>query len=366
LRPELEKYYQIDRYLANELERDERAGFERRMHEDTSFAQEVSEQKALNNIILEAELKSVREQMIQDLPNITDQSFLGKYWKWFGIGALILTGIAYYATPSKENVNNTLPEKRVTENHSDIINDNAQINQVKKSHSAETNINKIKPTELTQQSNTSTVETNTVATDTITNTYITPNKSEQKFSQTNTSQNQLVEIKKIDCAKSAIHFNAQTQATCIGEEEGKIIIDDISGGTKPYKYTFNDITSNKTSYINLGSGDYSIKVTDRDGCSYEKTITIKEKNCVQQTNKFNINPSIGEVCTIPFAKNKTGNLTIYSRSGMIIFKVTNHTDDTVEWNGSDGHGALAEPGHYIYIIEYNDGYKESGEVNISR
>jgi hypothetical protein len=366
LRPDLEKYYLIDRYLANELKRDEQAAFEHRMQEDASFAQEVSEQKVLNNIILEAELKSVREQMTQDLPNITDQSFLGKHWKWFGAGVLLLSGIVYYTIPSPKTTP-LLTEKIRIESTASSSSNNIQSDQTKEIYMNKNNAVTIeKTTESTILSNTDIIKTDLLQADTATRIHITPDKPVEKITQPNITQNQSTEIKKIDCGKTAIDFNVQTLATCIGEEEGKITIDAIEGGTRPYKYTFNEITSNKTSYSNLGSGEYSIKVTDKDGCSSEKTITIKEKNCIQQTNKFNINPSIGEICIIPFAKNKTGNLTVYSRSGMIIFKVTNHTEDTVEWNGNDGHGTLAEPGHYIYIIEYNDGSKESGEVNISR
>ncbi len=364
MRPDLEQYYLIDRYLANELNADELLAFELRMNKDTSFANAVSEQKILNNIILEAELKSVREQILHDLPKISGTSFFEKSWKWFGLSALIIVGIAYYAIPSKEPVAIEI-EKIIAESNEPVVTtktDKKRIQEIYTDKTIKTNTSK----NIDTVSVSGTIsKTNILQTDTTSTIHISAEKISQ-IVQPTTQQNQSADVKKSDCSATPIAFNVQTQATCSGEEEGTITIDGINGGSKPYRYTLNGSTSVQSYYTNLVSGEYTIKITDKNGCSAEKNITIKEKNCIRQTTKFNINPSIGEVCSIPFAKNKTGNLTVYSRSGMIIYKITNYSDDKIEWNGTDGHGALADPGHYIYIIEYTDGVKESGEVNISR
>lgn len=152
-------------------------------------------------------------------------------------------------------------------------------------------------------------------------------------------------------------------------ETGSIHIDKISGGVAPYSFTLNNKKNKEKNISELAAGTYEIKIVDKNGCSTVQRVTVLEKNCVstiQQGSKFNINPSIGETCSIPFNTDKKGNLTIYNRNGKIIHRETNPEKDYIEWNGTDGYGALVESGLYVYVIDYMDGTKVTGEVNIIR
>ncbi len=76
-----------------------------------------------------------------------------------------------------------------------------------------------------------------------------------------------------------------TDVTCYGERDGVVSITP-SGGAQPYSYSWNNgLTS---SYVDtLGSGTYSIVVSDANGCSDTLTATINEPPLLSNTNTVN-------------------------------------------------------------------------------
>jgi hypothetical protein len=376
LRPDLETYYIIDQYLGDNLRGEELIHFESKLKANASFAQEVAEQRMLNDFILEAELKSVRSQLSHDLANIETPSFIKKNWQWMGLGILAAAGILYYSTNQK------VASEKITSEKSDIEiskNEAHITSEIKKEVPAikiKNNDDESALKNTTIPSKASHLKTQIVALDTI-QTSIDPNISAPaKIATTsNTIIVPTVEIKKneavtkIDCSVSNIQFSLTSKATCQNDQKGAIYIQKVSGGSEPYTYTLNN-KKIKTSLIeNLSEGKYAIKISDKNGCYTEHTTTILEENCtpkIQQGEKFNINPTIGESCSIQFNTDKKGTITIYNRGGKIIYRVTNPSSAFIDWNGADGYGALAEPGLYIYMIDYTDGTTVSGEVNITR
>jgi len=371
LRPDLDEYYLIDQYLDNKLQGEELHAFEKRMSIDNSFANQVQEQKMLNNFILEAELKSVRLQIEKDLLKLNSPSFFRTYWKWIGLSTLGILGLFFYT------FNNTGTKKSVVtaEQKSDLTEQSNDLTAV-----SEANIATIQNSKAVHKTEITSTETligpATQKNDTLHRIETIEAPAQQKNNIVNTVETmsidtkQTTEIKKIDCSTVKISFSLKSQATCKDEEEGSISIENINGGTAPYTFLLGSKKIKERKISELGEGIYAITITDKNGCSSEQKTTVFEKNCAlpvhQQTTKFNINPTIGEVCKIPFNPNKTGNLSVYNRSGKTVFKVMNNTDESVEWAGTDGYGSLVEQGLYVYIIEYTDGTKESGEVNIVR
>lgn len=376
MRPDLEQYYLIDQYLDNKLKGAELTAFEEQLQNNASFAEEVAEQRMLNNLILEAELKDVRNQIAQDLANIQNPSFFRMNWQWIGVGLLSLLGTLYFIIPSADNTNKAIiQESSVTtiENETKSTTEVSETTKhIKHIAGAEKNIE-------TQKS----VPTTNVSTSQITvatNDNIQPVKNTEVLppitnTPTNIIQTPAIETKAaetaktIDCSLTKIAFSVHTETTCENSETGSIHIDKVSGGVAPYLYTVNNKKTKEKSISDLAAGTYTVKISDRNGCSTEHIATILEKNCtpaIQQGLKFNINPTIGETCSIPFDADKKGNVTIYNRSGKIIYRATNPSTDSVEWTGTDGYGTLAEAGLYVYLIEYTDGTKVTGEVNIIR
>jgi hypothetical protein len=376
LRPDLEQYYLIDQYLDNKLKGEELTAFENQLMQDSSFAKEVEEQRMLNNFILEAELKDVRIQIEKDLLNIQKPSFFRMHWKWIGAGLLSISSILYFAVSNNEDVKQS---NHVSSVHSIENKKQPVIDVIEKTN---------KPTPAVDNTRQTVQETKTVSgtgvnksTDVVaeiknnssfnTNEAITPTVTIPE----NTNPAPKIETKPtevtktIDCSLTKISFSVTTETSCENTETGAIHIDRISGGIAPYSYTVNNKKVKEKNLFELAAGTYEVKISDKNGCSSEHKTTISEKNCtpsIQQGMKFNINPTIGETCSIPFNTDKKGNITIYNRGGKIIYKATDPSSDYIEWNGADGYGALAEAGLYVYIIEYTDGTKVTGEVNIIR
>ena len=76
-----------------------------------------------------------------------------------------------------------------------------------------------------------------------------------------------------------------TDVTCYGDRNGVVSITP-NGGAPPYSYSWNNgLTS---SYVDtLGSGTYSIVVSDANGCSDTLTATINEPPLLSNTNTVN-------------------------------------------------------------------------------
>lgn len=67
-----------------------------------------------------------------------------------------------------------------------------------------------------------------------------------------------------------------TNSSCNGKKDGTITITPL-GGTAPYNYSWNTVPSQTTAAAtNLGSGTYTIKLSDSKGCEFYTTSTISE------------------------------------------------------------------------------------------
>ena len=64
---------------------------------------------------------------------------------------------------------------------------------------------------------------------------------------------------------------------CFGDENGSLQILGTSGGEGPYVYSFNDASfTMNTSYGNLPSGRFTLKVQDLRGCEYDTVIIVNQ------------------------------------------------------------------------------------------
>jgi len=374
LRPDLEQYYLIDQYLENKLQGQELAAFVNKMKEDPSFANQVQEQQMLNSFILEAELKDVRDRIEKDLSRLQQPSFFRTHWKWIGVGILSISGILYLGISSKET-NNKVLQQSTSQSMEET--ETAVIEETKITENPTEISSNIKADKYTENK-ISDIETKSVHTTSVIDSIQSVKKIEEVTPAINpigVNHNPQIETKsteetrKTDCSSIKITFSITTETSCKNEETGAIHIEKISGGMAPYSYTLNNKKIKEKTIADLAAGTYEVKISDKNGCSTEHTATVLEKICtpaIQQGAKFNINPTIGETCSIPFNTDKKGSLTIYNRSGKIIYRATNPSAESVEWAGTDGYGALAEAGLYVYLIEYTDGTKVTGEVNIIR
>ncbi len=66
---------------------------------------------------------------------------------------------------------------------------------------------------------------------------------------------------------SNILFNS-TNPTC-GQSNGSVILGQVTGGTSPYTYNFNNLGfGTNTSFSNLGAGSFSLEISDALGCTF--------------------------------------------------------------------------------------------------
>lgn len=67
-----------------------------------------------------------------------------------------------------------------------------------------------------------------------------------------------------------------TNIMCFGQNNGALVINNVMGGTPPYIYEWSVSTPDGTMLSNLGPGQYSLTVTDVNGCSYSRVFNLSQ------------------------------------------------------------------------------------------
>ncbi len=67
-------------------------------------------------------------------------------------------------------------------------------------------------------------------------------------------------------------------ASCYSEDDGQILINDVTGGNGSYNYSLSDLVvgSETPAFFNLEANDYELTITDYKGCSTVQTVEITE------------------------------------------------------------------------------------------
>lgn len=66
-------------------------------------------------------------------------------------------------------------------------------------------------------------------------------------------------------------------ASCTGQQNGMIAIDTIKGGTPPYAYAINGVSTRRLSDL-MGNAYYPLELTDVNGCAYSQSVFVGMKN----------------------------------------------------------------------------------------
>jgi hypothetical protein len=175
------------------------------------------------------------------------------------------------------------------------------------------------------------------------------------------------------CLNVVINGDIKTENTCTGVSNGKLFISNVRGGTGPYLYSLQCLTSNSVYasgttinyWDNMEAGSYRVVISDANKCSTEVLTDIKSKYC--ETGKKSIfNPDLGEVWTYPLKPNANGTVRIYDSGGVLVFETTIKNNYPSNWEGRGKDGALLNAGGYVYQILYEDGSYDQGSVTIAR
>ena len=101
-------------------------------------------------------------------------------------------------------------------------------------------------------------------------------------------------------------FETPTNPSC-GESNGSIDVN-VLGGTEPYSFAWKGTTQTTNVVENLSTGNYSVTVTDGNGCTATKTISLSEQNAptvtLQSVTASKCNEAMGSI-EIAVAKGTT-------------------------------------------------------------
>ena len=146
----------------------------------------------------------------------------------------------------------------------------------------------------------------------------------------------------------------------------------VTGGVVPYKYqwTTNDITHD---IVGQKPGDYSVLVTDRNGCQLTQTGTVRPitLGCLDAAKVITPDgDGKNDVFLIDRCVYKTVRLEIYNRWGKLVYYNDDYNDT---WKGRDADGDGGKPlpdDIYFYILKGTDAVGSQqiakGTVNIIR
>ena len=125
----------------------------------------------------------------------------------------------------------------------------------------------------------------------------------------------------------------------------------VAGGTAPYQYLWN--TGATTANINnLSSGEYKVKITDREGCTYFKTFIIE-------------NPPIFQI-------NLGGNRTLCNGQTLSLDATINDSEATYQWSSNNGFSSnvpqviLSQEGTYTVRVTNRNGCEATDTLTIER
>jgi len=161
-------------------------------------------------------------------------------------------------------------------------------------------------------------------------------------------------------------------ASCFGLSDGSATAQ-ATGGNPPYAYNWNTTpVQNSATAINLAAGNYTVTVTDNNGCSATTSVQISEPSSgscgdVYFPNAFtpngdSKNDDFGPLGNTAAISNY--DLKIYNRYGEIVFSCK---DPSVRWNGvykskANTQGSFVWFATYTYKSQYKR--SEQGSVTI--
>jgi gliding motility-associated-like protein len=158
-------------------------------------------------------------------------------------------------------------------------------------------------------------------------------------------------------------------ASCPDTDDGQITLA-ITGGTPVYSIFWDD-GETVTTKINLGTGTYSVAVTDANGCAASTSAEVDyvgTYNCVEIPQVLTPDPADGHndewiirnIDMYPKAEVK-----VYSRWGKLIYHTKNPSAEP--WKGRYYNGKLVPTDSYHFILNLHDGSEpRSGVISVIR
>lgn len=172
----------------------------------------------------------------------------------------------------------------------------------------------------------------------------------------------------VDCKQVKIKANYTFENPCIGQNNGQIAIEEISGGTKPYTYSIDNARSftADAEFKGLNSGHYKLLIKDAHNCLSDviANVSLTDATCETKGNQSYVFNPTKESWEIPNQKEHAGIVEIYNNRGVLVYRANFNKFETLNWNGSSPQGEQTSPGVYIYRIQYENSTSEKGSISI--
>lgn len=149
-------------------------------------------------------------------------------------------------------------------------------------------------------------------------------------------------------------FENNYNVSSFGANDGAIDIT-IAGGTPAYTYDWNHITGedNDADLSNLIAGEYTIMVTDANGCIVDSTFTLEEPSTIILYNGLTPNgDGFNDVYEIAGLGGKLkGDFKVFNRWGNVVYENSNYVK---EWFGQNNSGEILPNGTYYVVLKVNN------------
>lgn len=361
MKPEYERYQQIDNYLNDKLSEAERENFSQLLKEDATLADQVKLQALTNDLIIENRFNAIFAAAATTYER--EQSNLkNKLW---GFGATLLiasTALFYFYNTSKTPTTSltSLKPKEVLES-----------TLVKNDPSA------IKPVEAKTKQSASPLKEELVTITLPTNTTVLPQVDIQKEVTALQKEDKIfahaAPILPAIVANLCDHVNIDAQLyqtpSCENDNNGLINIASttIKGGIAPYVYSINggQHYQKSATFEHLSAGNYQVFIKDVNGCFtlIDKSYQLEAKKCYKTLN-FSFNPQMGEAWTHTLDTPTSFHVKVLNKQGQTVWKSSQTDSQTIHWEGNTFNGEPLETGIYLYEINFSNGTAEHGTITV--
>jgi hypothetical protein len=139
--------------------------------------------------------------------------------------------------------------------------------------------------------------------------------------------------------------------TCNGDVDGAISFD-ATGGNGGLTFSFNEGAANDTtSYSGLAPGEYTITVTDAEGCEATETFIVDDASVVEAT---------ATVSNVSCAGDVNGSVELSANGGTSLFE---YSADGADFGSSALFADLA-PGDYTFYVQDSNGCEASVDATV--
>lgn len=357
MRSELDRLEIIQQYLDGELKGDVKDDFEEELKSNDTLREELAQQKILNEAVLIQGLIDL-EQEVKDYNYPKLKSRLGKKWLYYsGLGAIFLS-IFFFLDLNEEKEKGAMRlEQSVSR---DYKSDFGQIEEVESLHEeVQHNVNN-EPVDLESYDfvKPRQVEVIPVIEDQETQRQQLVVEAIQSKTDRQEISDEVVDL----CMGVEIKSDFVSGRTCLGLDEGSLVIGSIEGGKSPYTVLIDQREpTSQRSFSDLNGGSHRYLIRDKNGCLSNVVVFDVETYSCAGSSEDSFAPDEGQEFVFPIHEDFNGRVEIRDKEERLVFESEIIYGSPNTWDGQ------VESGVYFYrIMSENENLVEQGSVSVIR